>query len=133
MSSTRWKSKSYTVLRRVFLIMFSCILLSCDNDEVEEFVQKPKQLLSKDQMVSFLVDLHLTEAKITYAGIGKSDSTEQMFRNYEAYLFEKHNVKDSVYYQSYEYYLAHMEQLSEIYTAVVDSLSVLNTMEKMDN
>lgn len=133
MFSNRSILKNTIVFRRVFAIIFSFMLLACNNDEMVEFVQKPAQLLTKDQMVAFLVDLHLAEAKISYAGVGRADSTEQMFRNYEAYLFEKHNITDSVYYQSYEYYLAHMEQLDEIYASVVDSLSVLNTMEKIED
>ncbi len=113
-----------------FVLLFNMLLVACGPDEAADFVKKPDQLLSKDQMVSFLVDLHLAEAKISYAGIGKADSTERMFRNYEAYLFKKHHITDSVYYQSYEYYLAQMDQLDEIYASVVDSLSVLDTIEK---
>lgn len=133
MSLVQRKPCKFLVLQYTVWLVLPCLLMACQPDDPEEFVQKPAQLLSKDQMVAFLVDLHLAEAKISYMGNSPVDSAEKMFRNYEAYLFEKHGIEDSVYLQSYEYYLAHMEQLDEIYAAVVDSLSVLNTMEKVDN
>ncbi|WPP53347.1 DUF4296 domain-containing protein [Catalinimonas niigatensis] len=96
----------------------------------EEAPPKPKGLISENKMISFLIDLHIAEAKVGYIKVKDRDSLEIIFRNYEQSLFEKHNISDSAYYKSYEYYLADMEKMHEIYTSVVDSLSVLNSMEK---
>ena len=81
-------------------------------------------------MVSFLIDLHLAEAKMNYAEVRQSDSTEILFRNYEKYLMNHHGFTDSVYLESYAYYLDHMELMDEIYKDVVDSLNVMSTLEK---
>lgn len=81
-------------------------------------------------MISFLIDLHIAEAKVGYIKVKDRDSLEIIFRNYEQSLFKKHNISDSVYFQSYEYYLADMEKMHRIYGAVVDSLSVMNSMEE---
>jgi hypothetical protein len=105
------------------LLMFA----ACEQQEV---VQKPKGLISEDKMISFLIDLHIAEAKVGYTKVKDRDSLEIIFRNYEQSLFKKHDISDSAYYRSYEYYLADMEKMHEIYSAVVDSLSVLNSMEK---
>lgn len=90
----------------------------------------PDDLVPPDKMISFLVDLHLAEAKMSYGDIRQADSLEIVFRNYERFLFDKYGIEDSAYYRSYEYYLTNMDQLHEIYGAVVDSLSVLNSIEK---
>lgn len=96
----------------------------------EQTVRKPDDLVPPEKMISFLVDLHLAEAKMSYGGIRSSDSLELIFRHYERFLFDKYGMEDSTYYQSYEYYLSNMDQLHQIYGAVVDSLSVLNSIEK---
>ena len=67
---------------------------------------------------------------MNYIEVGKTDSLEMIFRNYEKYLMDQHGFTDSVYLQSYEYYLDHMELMDEIYRDVVDSLSVMNSREK---
>jgi hypothetical protein len=79
--------------------------------------------MSKQQMVSFLIDLHLMEAKINVVRFPK-DSTKAYFPRIEEALFEKHNITDSVYFKSYQYYLNDMFAMEEIYSAVVDSLSL---------
>ena len=101
----------------------------CNYDRT--LTEQPPQLLSKQQMVSFLIDLHLTEAKMNYTEVRQADSTEILFRNYERYLMEKHGFTDSVYLESYAYYLDHMELMDEIYEEVVDSLNVMSTLEKV--
>lgn len=103
------------------------IIAACQQ---EEMIQKPNGLLPEDKMISFLVDMHIAEAKMGYVQVNDRDSLEIIFRNYEKALFEKHQINDSAYYRSYEYYLADMEKMHEIYSAVVDSLSVLNSIEK---
>ncbi|MEM9671194.1 MAG: DUF4296 domain-containing protein [Bacteroidota bacterium] len=114
--------------RYIFLLCFMLLGTSCES--TEELVAPPADLLSKDQMVSILIDLHLAEAKMSYTGSRKADSIEIIFRNYERAIFDEHSITDSTYFRSYEYYLEHMDQMERIYTAVVDSFSVMNSLEK---
>lgn len=104
------------------------MLIGCDYDAT--VTEPPRQLLTKQQMVSFLIDLHLTEAKMSYTEVRQSDSTEILFRNYEKHLMNQHGFTDSVYLKSYTYYLDHMELMDGIYGDVVDSLNVMSTLEK---
>lgn len=108
--------------------VFIVILVGCGDDST--LTKPPPSLLSKQQMVSFLIDLHLTEAKMSYIEVRKTDSLEIIFRNYEKYLMNQHGFTDSIYLQSYAYYLDHMELMDEIYDDVVDSLSVMNSQQK---
>ena len=120
----------YLPLPRILfvILVWTAISTACTTDRT--LSEPPSQLLSQQEMVSFLIDLHLAEAKMNYIEIGKNDSLEIVFRNYEKYLMNQHGFTDSVYLQSYEYYLDHMELLDEIYSDVVDSLSVMNSREK---
>ena len=116
------------VAKLLSVVLSFAILIGCDTDA--SLSEPPPQLLDKDQMVSFLIDLHLAEAKMNYVEAGKTDSLEILFRNYEAYLMSQHGFTDSVYLDSYAYYLDHMELLDDIYSDVVDSLSVMNSQQK---
>ena len=119
------------------LVMTLSLMLSvftfsaCTTDRT--LSERPPRLLSHQEMVSFLIDLHLAESKMNYIEIGKTDSLEMIFRNYEKHLMQQHGFTDSVYLQSYRYYLDHMELMNEIYSDVVDSLSVINSRKKAEN
>ena len=116
-------------LKRALILLFTIAAFTgCNRDST--LSEPPPQLLSKQQMVSFLIDLHLTEAKMNYTEARQADSTEILFRNYEKHLMGQHGFTDSVYLQSYAYYLDHMELMDEIYADVVDSLNVMSTLEK---
>ena len=116
-------------LKILFIALTSIVTLTrCDSDNA--LLERPAQLLSKQQMVSFLIDLHLAEAKMNYTEVRQSDSTEILFRNYEKHLMDEHGFADSVYLESYAYYLDHMELMDEIYEDVVDSLNVMSTLER---
>ena len=114
---------------RALLFCLTFLFASACNSS-SELVEKPDNLLSEQQMVSFLIDMHLLEAKMSYIGTRDPDSLNLLFNNYEHHLMEKHGIDETTYQQSYAYYLDHMGQLKEIYDAVVDSISVLNSLEK---
>ena len=105
-------------MKKLFLILITIALLGCVRKD-----KPPEGIMSKQQMVSFLIDLHLMEAKMNAARIPR-DSIKTFFPAIEEALFEKHNITDSVYYRSYQYYLNDMFDMEEIYSAVVDSLSL---------
>lgn len=115
------------IKKMIFSLGLTMLISAC---EQEEATQKPENLVSEDKMITFLVDLHIAEAKLGYISVKDRDSLEIIFRNYEQALFEKYDIEDSAYYKSYEYYLSDMEKMHDIYSAVVDSLSILNSMEK---
>ena len=116
-------------MNKILILLVTIIYLSCINQDGEE---KPEWLLEKDKMIGFLIDLHLTEAKLTKLGV-KRDSTQKLFKAYERELFEKHQINDSLYYQSYNYYLEDMKEMKDIYVAVVDSLNVREQLLKQNS
>ena len=107
-------------MKKFFLlfIAIAIVVLGCVRKD-----KPPEDLISKEQMVSFLIDLHILEAKINTTRFPK-DSVEIIFPEIEKELFKKHNISDTVYFKSYLYYLNNMFDMEEIYAAVVDSLSL---------
>ena len=85
--------------------------------------EKPPNLLPKSQMVGFLVDSHMKEGQLQAARISK-DSAGFLFKQIELELYQKHNIDSQQFLDSYHYYLEHVEDLAEIYDAVIDSLSL---------
>jgi len=103
-----------------FLVAFGC---------ADAPVEKPENLLSKEQMTAFLIDSHLAEGNLQTIKINR-DSLEKIFYTLEKDLYLKHQIDSAQFMQSYHYYLHELDELSEIYDAVIDSL---NLKEKMLN
>lgn len=101
-------------------------LIACSRQD-----KKPEGILSEQKMVDILIDLHIIEARINSVRIPK-DTVKKFFPELEEKLFEKHGVSDSAYYRSYQYYLENVGKMEEIYSAVVDSLSVRERVSNAD-
>jgi len=84
---------------------------------------KPKNLLSEEEMVNVLIDIHLTEGIASSLPIAY-DSSQILYFLLEKEVFVKHQVEDSVFTKSMIYYLQDPAIMDRIYTRVVDSLVV---------
>ena len=82
---------------------------------------RPELLLPKDKMTSLLTNLHLAEAQVEASRLS-ADSAKALFNQLRKDLFWRYETTDSAFYQSYRYYAVHDKDLSDIYTAVTDSL-----------
>ena len=83
----------------------------------------PKNIYPKEQVAVFLKDLYVLEQKIKDLKLDK-DSAKIVFEYYENLLYEKHNMNDSIYRISFEYYIEDINSLSKIYEVIADSLSL---------
>ncbi len=83
----------------------------------------PEGILPTDKMVSILTDIHELETKVANLKL-TYDSSSLLYKQQQDSIFKKHQVTDSVYTESFDYYLQQVELLDEIYAAVVDSLSL---------
>jgi len=90
-----------------------------------EEVKPPAKLLSKEEVTSLLVQFHLLEARVESSRLAP-DSARALFQSQERDILWHHNLQedDSVFQHSYRYYAAHNKDLDEIYTAVIDSLTL---------
>lgn len=111
-------------------LVLACLLLlsmaGCEENS------KPKDLLSEEEMVNVLIDIHLTE------GIASSlpipyDSSQVLYSLLEKEVFVKHQVEDSVFTRSMIYYLQDPAVMDRIYARVVDSLVVRESSGGIDD
>jgi len=79
----------------LLFIAITIVILGCVRKD-----KPPEDLMSKEQMVSFLIDLHIMEAKMNTTRFPR-DSVEAVFPEIEKELFKKHNISDTVYFKSY--------------------------------
>lgn len=76
-----------------------------------------------EQVAVFLKDLYILEQKIKDLKL-KKDSSKIIFDHYESKLYEQHHMNDSLYRESFEYYMEDFQGLTRIYEIIADSLSL---------
>jgi len=89
----------------------------------------PDDIMSKDEMISYLIDIHILEGETSRLKIPR-DSSQLLYRYFEDKLKSKHNVTDSLYLKSLTFYYSNPKLMEEIYTAVLDSLSLYERMSE---
>jgi hypothetical protein len=104
-------------VKKYFLVLGLALACSSESEE------KPANLMTKEQMVAFLIDTHETEGRLQTIKIHR-DSLELIFHQLEKELYLKHQIDSQQFLRSYHYYLDHVEEFGEIYDAVIDSLSL---------
>ena len=85
--------------------------------------QVPEGVLEKEKMVNVLSDLYLAEQKINSIGV-KRDSLRQIFEVAKIKIFAEAGTTDSVFKRSMNYYLEHPKSMEDLYTSLIDSLSL---------
>jgi hypothetical protein len=101
-----------------FLTAF--FVISCGKEKGNE---PPEGLIDKATMIGILQDVYQVEAKVAALNV-PYDSSQRVFNLVEADLLKRHGVNDSLYRISMAYYFENPEELTYIYEAVVDSLSL---------
>lgn len=108
-------------MKKSFLAIIILVATSCGQEKL------PKEVLGEEEMISFLIDLHIAEASVQNLRL-KVDSSKEVFAVENKYLLMKHNITDSLFINSYTYYLANPDKLEIIYAAVVDSISLRQSL-----
>jgi len=106
-------------VKKVFLILaiFACTFCTKKKDK------HPSGLYSEEQVAVFMKDIYLLQERIKDLTLD-DDSSEVVFKYYEQQLFEKHNMDDSIYKESFKYYMDDVAGLSKVYEIIADSLSL---------
>jgi len=68
-------------------------------------------------------DIYILEYSLNELPIDR-DSTKMLYTHFESKYFEKNDIDTTKYKASFQYYLNHPEQLSEVYEILTDSLSL---------
>ncbi|WP_100614092.1 DUF4296 domain-containing protein [Confluentibacter citreus] len=86
--------------------------------------EKPKNLISKADMVNILIDLKLIASVTAGDDIKVLDSSNIQS---EKYIYKKYNIDSTQFALSNNYYAFHLKDYEEIYTKVKDSLEALSS------
>ena len=105
--------------------MLSIVLVSC-------FTKKraPKGILEREEMVKVLSEIYVTEEKVNRLSLS-SDSAAIVFEKLRERVFQKVGTQDSILKRSMQYYTRRPKEMEQIYTALVDSLSLREQRESV--
>lgn len=120
-------------MRKLIYIIAILTIVSCSGKE-----ERPKGIIPPEKMAVILSDIYMAEHKVSNIGL-KQDSSKVVLRHYELKIFEDHSTNDSIYKESFKYYLEHPDQLETIYDIVIDTVSLrdqvknANTKREIEN
>jgi len=103
--------------RLITLGIFLCVLSSAHGEPPAEF-------LSRDRMVAILVDLELAKAMVGHY-TDDADTARVLFQKNALLIYQAHEIAPDDFQKSYQYYLAHLEAMQEIYMLVIGQLEAL--------
>jgi hypothetical protein len=101
------------------LLLLILIHIACQ----EDVVQKPHKLLSRDKMISVLVDIHLSDAAFQTGRYSNGQINKYTESDYYYSVLRKYNIADSVFETSLIYYSAKPKEYEKIYTRVINRLT----------
>lgn len=113
-----------SVIKKVLVLVVALSFFSCKKQE-----KIPEDILSKEKMVSLLIDLRIAEGRVATLTLG-NDSSLNLFSEIEKSIFDKHEVDSLSYIKSYQHYLLLPRQALYITDAVIDSLKVLQQIKE---
>ena len=112
------------ILKRLSLLIgIILITTSCYQYNKPE---KPKDLISKDQMANILIDIKL----LTSANGKNKKILEDNNLHPETYIYRKYNIDSLRFANSNNYYAYYAEEYDEIYSKIKDSLGNLQEILK---
>lgn len=114
---------------KVRLLSGLCLLLMLVACNKTNFLHpKPSDVLSSNQLVPLLVDIHLTDAALKVNQPAQQSSDIKLYYS-KAYasVFKKHKTSPAILQISMKWYGRHIDKLDEIYAEVITRLSTLES------
>lgn len=100
---------------RKFGILVLLIITSCGESEIPV----PQEVISAEQMIPILVDVHIVEgARNGTLILGDTNDIE----DYYAKIYEKYNITEETFKSSFSFYNSEPDLFIPIYEKVLDSL-----------
>lgn len=109
--------KNKNLIAGAFVVLF--LMASCGDDR-----HKNGEVLTHAQMTQALIEVYLAEQKVNRFGIPR-DSAEYHFKRLSPIVLEKIGITDTLFKKSFNHYMDRPKEMELIYTAVVDSLSLM--------
>jgi hypothetical protein len=96
------------------------LLISACGKSVEK---KPSRLLSRDRMISILVDIHLAESVYQTSHYTNNSLKQYTESDYYYSILHKYKTADTVFEQSLIYYSGKPKEFEKIYSRVLNRLN----------
>ena len=107
-------------MKGIHFLLVVCLISAsaCDTEKKEQ------KVLAREDMVRVLTEIYLAEEKVQRVGV-KADSSAKLFARMNKKIEQRTGIPDSVFQESLRYYMERPTELQEIYTILVDSLSLM--------
>lgn len=102
-----------------FAFFFLALVMSCSNDEV----RIPNDILSEKQMISILIDVHLSDALAASEKLKEVRTLNQVKKLYFLSVLEKHQIDEESFEKSLTFYKAHPAVFYDLYEEVLIELT----------
>mgnify|MGYP006154065537 CR=1 FL=1 len=106
---------------KVLLLFFMVLLVGCNSTLKKP--DAPVDLLSQSKMIEVTKDLMLLEAGIENR-YGQVAKYHKVMSASGKQLLKTHGITEKQYFTSLEYYSIHQEEMTRIYSVVLDSLNI---------
>jgi hypothetical protein len=117
--------KKYFLFLMIGFLSFSCI-------DKDKRTTAPENLLTKEQMIGILTEMHIAEAKASAARL-PHDSATTFFMHLQEQIMDKYNTDTAQYRLSYKWYSENVKEMDEIYATVVDSLGARESTVRLED
>lgn len=107
---------------RFFLIIFTFFVISACN------TGNPKEIISPQNMVLILEDVHIVDAMLMNQSVKKGDEKAQQ---YYQYIFEKHHISKEKFDKSMKYYADNPKKLRMIYKNIISQIAKRDSLLKI--
>ncbi|PRY85298.1 DUF4296 domain-containing protein [Mongoliibacter ruber] len=105
-------------MKKITAILIALSFFACSQEKL------PEGVLSEDKMVEVMIDIHLAEGLVSTFPI-HYDSSRVLYPLFEKEVFKKHQLSDSVFVRSLEYYMRDARFMDRLYARTIDSLHVI--------
>lgn len=106
-------------LSKILIVLIIFVAVSCDEPSIE----KPENLIKKDQMIEMMADIHLAEATFTNRRYSDTLVKNSSQTNFYYSILEKYHVPDSVFEKSFVYYASFPKDFEKLYRQVMNKLN----------
>jgi hypothetical protein len=114
---------------KFLLIVATGLILSCNS--FDKLKGQESAILSKEQMVQLLTDIHIAEAKVSELGMS-GDTVQVTQSKYLQFVCDKNKTSIKAFDDSYHFYTTQPVLLDSIYQQVIANLSLLESEHKND-
>ncbi|MFN8415033.1 MAG: DUF4296 domain-containing protein [Cytophagaceae bacterium] len=114
------------ILLLLFILLNTLGMMGCQSETAEKM---PDHIISKDSMISILVDVHMLESGIQTKNYNR-DSSIILFEILSKKIWAKHQISEERFRESLLFYSQDAKVLDGLYSIVLDSVNAIATEGK---